>query len=73
MSKVGMFLCILVHEKGYRHVQTLFNHSLETVEHYFKLVFRAFIEFSIYIIRPNLNYNHNAKHHVPNRNKHSLF
>ncbi|XP_022859012.1 uncharacterized protein LOC111379810 [Olea europaea var. sylvestris] len=72
-EQVGMFLCILAHGKGYRQVQTLFNHSLETVGHYFKLVLLAVLEFSQRVIRPDPNYNNYAEHHVPNLNKHPIF
>ncbi|XP_022883244.1 uncharacterized protein LOC111399996 [Olea europaea var. sylvestris] len=68
-----MFLCILAHGKGYRQVQTLFNHSLETIGHYFKIVLRAACDFAIRLIRPDPNYNNGAEHHVPNLNQHPLF
>ncbi|XP_022891788.1 uncharacterized protein LOC111406631 [Olea europaea var. sylvestris] len=72
-EQVGMFLCILAHGKGYRQVRTLFNHSLQTIGHYFKIVLDAACEFAIRLIRPNPNYNHGAEHHVPNLNQHPLF
>lgn len=66
-EQIGMFLCILAHGKCYRQV------SLETIRHYFKLLLWAVLEFPKLIIRPNLNYNNGAEHHVPDRNKHLLF
>lgn len=72
-EQVGMFLCILAHGKGYRQVRTLFNHSLQTIGHYFKIVLDAACEFAIRLIRPDPNYNHGAEHHVPNLNQHPLF
>lgn len=70
---VNMFLCVLARGKGCRQSQTLFNHSLETIEHYFKLVLQAVLEFSRLIIRLDLNYNHGVEHHIPDQNEHSLF
>ncbi|XP_022894123.1 uncharacterized protein LOC111408613 [Olea europaea var. sylvestris] len=72
-EQVGMLLCILAHGKGYKQVQTLFNYSLETFGHYFKLVLRVVLEFSRRVIRPDPNYNNYAEHHVPNLNKHPIF
>ncbi|XP_022860445.1 uncharacterized protein LOC111380994 [Olea europaea var. sylvestris] len=72
-EQVGMFLCILAHGKGYRQVRTLFNHYLQTIGHYFKIVLDAACEFAIRLIRPDPNYNHGAEHHVPNLNQHPLF
>lgn len=72
-EQVGMFLCILSHRKGYRQVQTLFNCSLETVGHYFKIVLTIAVEFDGHVTRPNSNYDHGTEHHVLNLNNYSLF
>ncbi|XP_022889066.1 uncharacterized protein LOC111404502 [Olea europaea var. sylvestris] len=72
-KKVGMFLCILAHGKGYRQVTTIFNHSLQTVCQFFKEVLRAVMSLSERIIRPTHNYNDGVEPHKPDPNKHPLF
>ncbi|XP_022866420.1 uncharacterized protein LOC111386198 [Olea europaea var. sylvestris] len=72
-EKVGMFLCILAHGKGYWQVTTIFNHSLQTVCQFFKEVLRAVVSLSERIIRSAHNYNDGVEPHKPNSNKHPLF
>ncbi|XP_022846374.1 uncharacterized protein LOC111369125 [Olea europaea var. sylvestris] len=72
-EKVGMFLCILAHGKGYQQVTTLFNHSLQTVCVFFKEVLRAVVMLSEHVIRPAWNYNDGVDPHTPHSNKHPLF
>lgn len=68
-----MFLCILAHGKGYRQVNTIFNHLLQTICQYFKKVLRMVISLSTRLIQPRLNYNDGADPHRPDPNKHPLF
>ncbi|XP_022863731.1 uncharacterized protein LOC111383799 [Olea europaea var. sylvestris] len=68
-----MFFCILVHGKGYRQVNKVFNHSFETICHYVKEVLRAVIVLSTRLIRPSHNYNDSLWSHRLDLNKHPLF
>lgn len=68
-----MFICILEHEKRYRQVQTLFNHSLQMLGYYFKEDFRAILMLSARKIKSVPNYNTSVKHCSLNAIMHPLF
>ncbi|XP_022894039.1 uncharacterized protein LOC111408523 [Olea europaea var. sylvestris] len=72
-KKVGMFLCILAHGKGYRQVTTIFNYSLQTVCQFFKEVLCVIVLLSERIIRSAHDYNDGVEPHKPDPNKHPLF
>ncbi|XP_022870993.1 uncharacterized protein LOC111390218 [Olea europaea var. sylvestris] len=72
-EQVGMFLYILAHGKGYRQVQTLFGHSLQTICHYFKKVFWACLAFNVNMVKPDPRYNKSTCHHHPNSECYPLF
>ncbi|XP_022864729.1 uncharacterized protein LOC111384650 [Olea europaea var. sylvestris] len=72
-EKVGMFLCILAHGKGYRQVTTIVNHSLQIVCVFFKEVLSAIVTLSEHVIRLASNYNDGVEPHRLDLNKHPLF
>ncbi|XP_022868199.1 uncharacterized protein LOC111387833 [Olea europaea var. sylvestris] len=72
-EQVGMFLCILAHGKGYRQVQTLFGHSLQTISQYFRRVLRCVVALGADIIKPHHSYNDGVLHHRPNHGQYPLF
>ncbi|KAL2497381.1 putative harbinger transposase-derived nuclease [Abeliophyllum distichum] len=72
-EQVGMFLFILAHDKGYRQVRTVFDHSLQTIHHYFGVVLRAVVKLGAKIIKPKTNYNESPPDHRPSSTRHLYF
>ncbi|KAL2541559.1 putative harbinger transposase-derived nuclease [Abeliophyllum distichum] len=72
-EQVGMFLFILAYGKGYRQVRTLFDHSLQTIHHYFGVVLRAVVKLVAKIIKPKTNYNDSPPNHRPCPTRHPYF
>ncbi|KAL2475108.1 putative harbinger transposase-derived nuclease [Abeliophyllum distichum] len=57
----------------YRQVRTVFDHSLQTIHHYFSVVLRTVVKLGAKIIKPKSDYNDSPPDHRPSPTRHPYF